>query len=134
LTEEIRGTIRTSSARRTQERLTNHTVKIGAYKDDTDELHWTTFSAWVPLPTDVAHEAGIYISLHNGASRTFSRITPEELQSLIDLLSEAQIHLVKSYEVASHIAIALKQLDLRVHDYLRKIDPANHPGVPNIVQ
>lgn len=127
MADEIKGIVRPSNRRPKQERLTSNTYKLGIYHDDNGKAHSSTITLWVPKPTDVNHEPGIMLSLHNGAGRAFTRIQPEELQQLIQFLSDQVEDLTDKLKVATFISDNLRQTDKLTHELLKQIEPEKHP-------
>ncbi len=124
----IRGIIHDATLRKTQERIFSKSLKIGAYDHDADgKVQSSTFTAWVPRPTDVHHIGGVNISLHNGAGRAFARIPLEDYDSLVQFLTESAHLLRSATHVARIIEESLRDTDKRVHEFLKELSPLGHP-------
>ncbi len=119
--------------RRKYDHLFEKTLKVGAYQNESSEISFSTVTLRIPRPTDVGHKAAIQLCLHNGASRVFASLTPEDITALLDFLSLHADHARRSFETASQITLALRATDFKIHEYLKQIDPEGHPHHENVI-
>lgn len=118
--EQIKGQILVVRPKKTQNRLFSNTVKVGEYhvNTETGKAQGTTLSIWVPEPTDVHHVSGIFLSLHNGNSRCFTRMSLPDMQRIISFLAESLPDLYSAENSAGKILQSLILADRDVHERL----------------
>ncbi len=133
MSKQFKGTVSEVPLRRRYDHLIEKTLKVGAYQNDSNAISFSTVTVRVPRPTDVSHKATIQLCLHNGASRTFASLTPDDITSLLDFLSLHADHLKRSYETASQVALALRSTDIKILEYLKQIEPEAHPHHENVI-
>ncbi len=132
MSKQFKGTVTEVGLRRRYDHLIEKTLKVGAYENDASEISYSTVTVRVPRPTDVSHKATIQLCLHNGASRTFASLTPDDITALLDFLSLHADHLRRSFETASTIAGALRTTDIKILEYLKQIEPQAHPTADTV--
>ncbi len=133
MSKQFKGTVTETPQRRKYDHLFEKTVKVGAYQNDTTTISYSTITLRVPRPTDVSHKGTIQLCLHNGASRVFASLTPEDVTAVIDFLTLHEDHAKRAFESASLIALALRKTDYKIHEYLKQIEPQAHPHHENII-
>ncbi len=133
MSKQFKGTVTEVPLRRRYDHLIEKTLKIGAYQNDSDAISFSTVTVRVPRPTDVGHKATIQLCLHNGASRTFASLTPEDVTALLDFLSLHADHLSRAYSSAAQICLALRSTDIKILEYLKQIEPETHPHHENVI-
>ncbi len=117
----IQGSIQISTGhKKTQKRITTSSIKIGEVRLSNDKMGYTTFSTWVPLPTQADHIPGIMIALSNPSGRCFSRLSTLEVDKLTQFLLDASgpltTALATAQSISSELHILDKQLSLRYPD------------------
>lgn len=60
----------------------------------------STWTVYVPLPTDIAHEPAIFLRAQNGANSLLVRLHPTELKRLSAFLGRQAEEAIASYEKA----------------------------------
>ncbi len=113
---QISGTINVkTSNRRKQHRLIDISTNLGEVRTSDDKLMSTKFALWVPQPTDITHQAGIFISLSNASGRAFVRLNPGDLESLTSFLNGNIDTMNSVFQQAYSITEQLHLLDLSIH-------------------
>ncbi len=133
MSKQFKGTVTEVTMRRKHDHLFEKTLKVGAYLNDANALCYSTITLRVPRPSDVSHPGTIQLCLHNGASRVFASLTPEDVTALQDFLALHWDHARRSYEAAGVLALNLRAADIRNQEYLKSIDPEGHPHHENVI-
>jgi len=106
---KITGVIREDSVQIPTTKLAKCSLKVGIYGTKDGRVLSSTITLWVPVPTDLRHQPGIFLRLHNAAGSSYTRITPDDLSSISTFLDSFRNTIESSYYQAVAYHDALKE-------------------------
>lgn len=110
--DRIIGKFTATNYRKKTTRLKETRLHVGSVKNEqTGAVISSAIQLYVPLPTDVGHLAGIFLTLSNSSGACFTRITPDDLKSIISWLHDQEEELLAAHELAAKRAILLTEID-----------------------
>ncbi len=113
----LRGKLSQANYFRKLSRIYETRKQVGAITNAKGHTISTTIQLFVPLPSDVRHLPGIFLSISNGNGTTFVRLTPEEFQSIHEWMSSSSDMLLDAFNSASARRASLIREDREYHGH-----------------
>ncbi len=104
----------TSTYRKKLTRLFTTKLKIGFLP--ADESVYTSIQVFVPVPTDINHVPGVFLTLSNPFGQAFTRLTLEDLDNIIEWLTTHKEQLTAAYDEASLKSKKLKEIERLIYE------------------